>query len=216
MIIQCDNCKKMFNLRPSKVLRAKLHFCNAQCRKEYYDKKKIEKNKNVRHRNECFNKFIIKDTYAIMLINSKTYGKKEVLVDKEKIKDISNIFWHVAKEYENYFCVVGWDKINKKEIKLHRFLTNCPKGIIIDHINRNPLDNRMENLRYANNSINQLNSSVPKNSISGYKGVRLRDNGKYQARIMINKKSISIGHFNTMEEAIIARNDFCIKNNIIS
>lgn len=214
MIIQCNYCGKNFNSRPSNIKRAKLHFCNKECRKAYYDRKKEEKNKKIRSRNECVNKFILKDTYAIMLINSKTHGLKEVLIDKEKIEEISNIFWHVAKQYENYYCVVGWDKNNKKEIKLHRFLTKCPPNLVVDHINRNPLDNRLENLRCVTHSLNQLNGSTPKNSFSKHKGIRYHY-GKYQARIMINKKAISIGHFNTLDEAIKERANFCKKHNII-
>lgn len=171
---------------------------------------------NRRHKYDFYNKFIIKDTYAIMLIESKTYGTKEVLIDIDKIDELSQIFWHVAKAYNSYFCVVGWDKTVKKEIKLHRYLTKCPSNLIVDHINRNPLDNRLKNLRCVSCSENQLNSSPRHNSLCQYKGIRLRANGKYQARIMINKKEISIGHFNTLEDAIKARKQFCKERNIIA
>lgn len=216
MIITCNNCGKNFKLRPSKILRAKLHFCNIECRRNYYALKKSLKMQNRRNKSDFNNKFIIKDTYAIMLIESKTYGIKEVLVDINKIDELSQIFWHVAKAYNNYFSVTGWNKTTKKEIKLHRYLTKCPDNLIVDHINRNPLDNRLENLRCVTPSENQLNSSTHNNSLSKHKGIRLRPHGKYQARIMINKKAISIGHFNTLEEAIKAREQFCQERKIIA
>lgn len=173
--------------------------------------------KKFRHRPECFNRFVIKDDYAIMYIESKKHGIKEVLIDTNKIPEVSKVYWHVAKMYDNYFSVIGWVREKQKEVLLHRYLTNCPNGLLVDHINRNPLDNRMCNLRCVNTSENMLNSNTQKNCLSGHKGVRYRkDCNKFQARIMVNKKSISIGHFDNLLDAIIARKEFCEKNNIIA
>lgn len=219
MITTCDFCKNKINRRPSKIKKARLHFCNTECRQKYYINKKQEKNKKIRHRSECVNNFIIKDNFSIISINSKTYGNKEVLINTEQIDKASKIFWHICKRRNNYFDVVGWDKKEKKEIRLHRYLTNCSKDCEIDHINRNPLDNRLENLRCVNRSENMLNKSVQKNSLSGYKGITLRKRKnyrKYQVRITVNKKSVSLGYFNTIEEALEKRKQFCKEHSIIS
>ena len=216
MKIFCDNCKKEFDLRPSKIKRAKKHFCSLKCRNLFFNNKKNEKILKVRKRCECFNNIIIKDNYAVIEIKSKKYGYKYSYIDIDDVNKISNIFWHVCYMYENYFNVVGWDKIQKKEISLHRYLLNAPQGKQVDHINRNPLDNRKNNLRIVTHSENQLNKSLLKTNNSGVKGIRIRKNGKWQARIMLNKKSISIGHFNTLEEAKIAREKFCKEHNIIA
>lgn len=213
MIISCLNCSKSYEIRLSKVLRAKKHFCCLECRKEYYKKKKEEKEKTVRHRSDFINKIIIKDKEAILIVNSKKYGKKEVLIDSCNIEKIKNIFWHIRKVYDNYFSVVGYDKQIKKEVFLHRYIMNFPNGLI-DHINKNPLDNRLSNLRVVSHSENMLNGTTPKNNVLQHKGIRKRYN-KYQARIMVNKKSISLGHFETLEEAIKEREKYCKENNII-
>ena len=91
-------------------------------------------------------------------------------------------------------------------IKLHRlawFIENgeLPRGLI-DHINGDRSDNRVCNLREVNHSQNMMNSKLMKNNTTGYRGVTLvKKTGKYQARITINGKLISLGHFNTAKEA---------------
>lgn len=69
----------------------------------------------------------------------------------------------------------------------------------IDHIDCNPSNNRLINLREATDSQNHANKR-PMNPESGFKGVRA-DNNKWMARIKINKKTVYLGSFNTREEA---------------
>ena len=73
----------------------------------------------------------------------------------------------------------------------------------------------IDNLRIVGHSENMLNREVAPNNRLKYKGIRIHHN-KYQARIMVNKTAISIGHFETLEEAIKARENFCKQHNIIS
>lgn len=75
------------------------------------------------------------------------------------------------------------------------------EGEQVDHINRNRLDNRFENLRKCTNTQNQINSSVPKNNTTGYKGVLTTPSGKFQARLGYNGKKLYLGLFRTAEEA---------------
>ncbi len=55
-----------------------------------------------------------------------------------------------------------------KHTSLHRFLTSCPKGKVVDHENRNSLDNRITNLRVTNQGINMLNKGMYKNHLSEF------------------------------------------------
>ncbi len=67
---------------------------------------------------------------------------------------------------------------NNKYGRLHRFILDTKDDKIVDHKNRNPLDNRKENL--INNTtieVNNKNKSLSKNNKSGIKGVRC--DGKY-------------------------------------
>ena len=72
----------------------------------------------------------------------------------------------------------------------------------IDHINGDPSDNRLCNLRAANRSNNASNMRRSKRNKSGYKGVSWHEGaGKWQAHIRANDKNIYLGCFDTPEEA---------------
>lgn len=71
----------------------------------------------------------------------------------------------------------------------------------VDHINLDPGDNRWSELRGANNGQNKANGRLRKDNASGFKGVHLRESGKWRACIRVNKKLISLGSFATAEEA---------------
>ncbi len=76
-----------------------------------------------------------------------------------------------------------------------------PEGRL-DHINRIKSDNRWCNLRECTNSQNLINANISKSNTSGYKGVVLRKNNqKWRSRITVNYKRISLGDFDTKEEA---------------
>ena len=70
-------------------------------------------------------------------------------------------------------------------------------NLVVDHINRNGLDNRKANLRLATVAQNAWNSRRRKNR-SGYKGVWFaRDKGKFRAAIWQNNKRIYLGYFDS-------------------
>jgi len=73
----------------------------------------------------------------------------------------------------------------------------------IDHINRNRSDNRISNLREASRSGNMINRKYPKGA-SGVTGVGKHKSG-WQASIRVNKRSVHLGLFQTVDEAAIAR-----------
>ena len=60
----------------------------------------------------------------------------------------------------------------------------------VDHINQNKLDNRLENLRWSNATLNQWNSDKRK-------GYKKRKSGRYEPRIRIEGKCIYLGTFAT-------------------
>jgi transcriptional antiterminator len=77
----------------------------------------------------------------------------------------------------------------------------------VDHINNNPSDNRLENLRYASKMENGQNSKVSKrNKTSGVKGVYFdKERGTYLANIVYKQRRIFLGRYETVEEAIVVR-----------
>lgn len=101
----------------------------------------------------------------------------------------------------------GYVKINLDSviISAHRFAWmifygEIPKGQI-DHIDRNKGNNRIENLRLVNHQINQQNRGMPsRNNKTGFLGVT-KMHGKFRASIRFGGKQVTIGFFNSPEEA---------------
>ena len=95
-------------------------------------------------------------------------------------------------------------KINGKLARFHRHLLNFPEEIV-DHINRDKLDNRKINLRLCSPTENSRNISIAKNNKSGVTGVDKISNGKWRARIMVDRKEIHLGIYENLEEAANVR-----------
>ena len=74
----------------------------------------------------------------------------------------------------------------------------------IDHINQDPTDNRIENLRDVTHAENHKNRTLQKNNTTGYVGVS-KHHGKYRARIRINSIEKNLGDYDTVEEAAAVR-----------
>lgn len=90
--------------------------------------------------------------------------------------------------------------------KLHRFLLDPPDGVGIDHIDRNGLNNRRENLRLATANGNQQNRRKQVNNTSGYIGVYWhKAAGKWCAQISVNGRTKSFGFYPSAIEAAKAR-----------
>ena len=99
--------------------------------------------------------------------------------------------------------------IHNKRYLAHRLAWFYIKGKMptqfIDHVNRNPLDNRIVNLRDVSNQFNLFNTSKQKDNTSGYKGVTFVPKvKKWQAQIRTNGKKVYLGTFDTAERADIS------------
>lgn len=87
-------------------------------------------------------------------------------------------------------------------IAMHSVINRTPKGFHTDHIDGDPLNNQCSNLRTATKSENQRNRGKQKNNTSGYKGVTWHKHSKtWDAKIVINNKTVHLGSFHTPEEA---------------
>jgi len=76
----------------------------------------------------------------------------------------------------------------------------------IDHINGNRIDNRIENLREANHSINGKNTEIHRNNTTGHSGVTWnKKRRKYVAQIKVNYKVIYLGYYTDIDGAVAAR-----------
>lgn len=85
---------------------------------------------------------------------------------------------------------------------LHRVIMGDPGGKDIDHINRNPLDNRRDNLRICSHQQNTFNRTKYSNNTSGFKGVSFhKEKQKFRANINIDGKRKHLGYFENAEDA---------------
>lgn len=131
---------------------------------------------------------------------------RSFLIDTDQVDYVSKYNWYVDERKE--YVVSTSHKIKYK--RLHKYLLNT--DYLIDHINRNPKDNRLENLRLCTVSQNNLNRGVFKGSKSGVKGVvYLKDRKKYRVRGQYEGKRVSLGYFDTLKEAEKVYNDWVAK-----
>jgi hypothetical protein len=123
----------------------------------------------------------------------------ETIVDTSDYKFLSQ--WKWRKNSQGYVR----RSIPNGEF-LHRVLLNAPADKLVDHINRNPLDNRKSNLRLCTASENNVNQKRRKDNKSGHRGVSWYSTPKkWAADIKYNDKRHFIGLFSHIEEAIGAR-----------
>lgn len=104
--------------------------------------------------------------------------KRNVVVGYATVDDA--VYVAVAQQ-RWYLANVGYAvcKINGKMTYLHHFILRLlhpeafplAKGIITDHVNRDKLDNRRDNLRLTTQVTNQANKRMQANNTSGYVGV---------------------------------------------
>jgi hypothetical protein len=87
------------------------------------------------------------------------------------------------------------------------YMTGAFPKQVIDHINRDPWDNRWANLRACSQAENSRNTKVSRNNTSGISGVSRGPQKKeaWAAHIMINRRKIHLGYYATIEEAGHAR-----------
>lgn len=104
------------------------------------------------------------------------------------------------------YIKVGFDR---RVFEVHRIIWLHVHGFIpkshIDHIDGNPSNNRLANLRPATPSQNQANRRLGKNNSSGIKGVCWdRQRHKWSAEVMVNRRKVHLGRFDHLEDAAAA------------
>ncbi len=138
--------------------------------------------------------------------------------------DLQSIFWHTTNGYASK-RFRGIRKFAHRIVLERMLVRPLQKGELVDHINRNKLDNRRSNLRLADKSINAINTAFRGNK-SGYRGVyeyhpkEWQDNGwQKRWKFVIQRKGQKIYNsklFKTPEEANVARLAYIAENNIMA
>lgn len=116
-----------------------------------------------------------------------------------------------------YIETNGYVRNSKTRKYLHRELLNAQKGEIVDHINGDRTDNRIENLRITDYYGNSRNKRRGSNNTSGYCGVKKRSHRNlYMAYIRVHDKVLYLGDFKTVEEAAAVRKEAEIKYGFVT
>jgi hypothetical protein len=119
-----------------------------------------------------------------------------------------NIFLKDATNKWKYKFVILCKNHNKKSFQIHRlvaehYIPNPENKREVDHINRIRGDNRVENLRWATHSENNLNKCLSKNNVSGHKNITYnKKEKKYCYQKIINNKRTH-RRFKTLTEALV-------------
>jgi hypothetical protein len=139
-----------------------------------------------------------------MVINIKGY---DVLIDDDIAPMILIRKWHISDRKRGIYFATSILHPDGKyhDVKLHRFILECPPGFLVDHRNGNHLDCRRQNLRVCTVAENTRNQSTLKRNSTGYKGVSFRKSiGKYRAQIRFENRYIHLGYFESPEVAAAA------------
>lgn len=141
--------------------------------------------------------------FQLLEYDSKA-GKFYWLVDKGKGR-AGQEAGHVRPDGYRDIC------LDQKHYLLHRLVwfvetgSFPPKGLHLDHIDRDSTDSRIENLRLASVSQNLANSQMPCTNTSGAKGVSWNKSiNKWTAQIHVMQKKIHLGCFVHIEDAAAA------------
>lgn len=134
-------------------------------------------------------------------------NKGYVTVIDEADRDLLAFHWNVTSG-EKYDCYYAQAYVRGKNRLLHRLILARMIGRPLrrneyaDHIDRNGLNNRRDNLRLATNAENLRNRPRQRNNKSGYKGVCFDKRvGRWRADIGVDGRSIKVGRYDTAEEA---------------
>ena len=121
------------------------------------------------------------------------------IVDPADYERLKGYEWLARKATNSFHArrFIPGGKGKKRIIYLHQEMIQVPKGMVVDHINQNGMDNRRANLRaatWAQNAHNRKKYLKPGSSI--YKGISWNKQSRnWKARIGFENKIIFLGHF---------------------
>jgi predicted RNase H-like HicB family nuclease len=137
----------------------------------------------------------------IELFNKNGEKVEETMVDEDKYYDLIRYNWYLRDDRYVQGVVEG------ETIRMSRYVINYYGDDQVDHINNNPLDNRLINLKISTPIENMSHLRKSKNNTSGHTGVCRFNGDKWRARMFVSGKEKS-KTFKTYEEAVEQREEW--------
>lgn len=181
------------------------------CNKAYYAKGYCQKHWRQIHQHGYIlerttlspNNFIIEDDVCRIELFDKNGNKTcDAIIDTEDFNLVKNKKWNFHKAY--FPNTVGYVETRCRDVfvRLQKFLLGAKKHEMVDHRDRNTLNNRRSNLRFCTKSQNMMNKRVGKNNKSGTKNVSWsKSNEKWRVNITVNKIRYHLGCFAAFADA---------------
>ena len=190
-ILKCEIC----GITCDKKIISNVHgiFMCSKHKAQYYRYGKITDvtQRTVQDKNEIIR---YKDHAEIILRNKTNNKIEKALIDLEDVDKLSNYKWH----YEQGYAISG----RSNRIKMHRLVLDYNGELEVDHINRNKLDNRKENLRIVPRVINSQNVQTDKKHLTKSKS------GKWVVKIQRFGIIYRLGTYENKDNALTVRNNF--------
>lgn len=121
------------------------------------------------------------------------------VVDAGDWPSLSDRTWRI---HTDGYVVTGGGRPRGSWSRMHRELAGALPGQFVDHIDRDPLNNRQANLRITTASGNSRNRGIRGKNATGFKGVnRHPRSGRYNAQYGTPPNRVTVGWFDTAEDA---------------
>lgn len=126
------------------------------------------------------------------------------LVDDEDYEWLSEYRWYPSKSPTTVYAVTNIQHGTNdwRTMSMHRLILGAKKGDLVDHRDRNGLNNQRDNIRVTSRQVNNINTRVRKDNTSGYRGVSFAKRmNKWSANIQHDGRQRCLGYFDHAEDA---------------
>ena len=182
----CENNKEEFVVRGSHIKNGTTLSCGC-----------LNKERLV-GRPKKGNKYDLSGDYGIGWTSNTNEELYFDLEDYDKIKEHT---WYSFMDGSTK-AIGAWDTNKGSRISMHHLLGFAE----YDHMDRNELNNKKDNLRQCTRTENRINANRRIDNTSGFVGVSYhKADNKWWAKISVNKKEVLVGRYEDKEDAIVAR-----------
>lgn len=161
---------------------------------------------NFRPQPEPIERLDVGDQKGLLICTIPLTQRKVATIDAADYERVSQFKWCADRVGLQWYAQ---RRAYGRTIRLHQFIMNPAKGMVVDHANGNGLDNRRENLRVCTKLENAWNKKRRKQQDAGSQFIGVypcqRPAGKWCIKIQCDGEVTNLGSFDTPEEAARVR-----------